>query len=134
MFWLRNLAHCCGFIGFKPVYIKNTTLLGTTHSNDGKSDEITEDNLKLCQVYCDNQPTINRCMKPGRWASKRKVHINYTKSVEYCNPDSALQICKLAHVKSQENQADIFTKIGVNVQDWLILRMRIMNLPSKHGR
>ena len=73
-------------------------------------------------------------MKPGRWASKRKVHINYTKSVEYCNPDSALQICKLAHVKSQENQADIFTKVGVNVQDWLILRMRIMNLPSKHGR
>ena len=97
---------------------------------DGKEDEIEPAEVKLCEVFCDNAPTINRCMKPGRSSAKRKVHINHTKAVEYCNPDSPLHICELKHVKSAENQADIFTKIGVTKGDWLTLRMRLMNLPS----
>ena len=103
---------------------------------DGKADEnASRDEIKLCEVFCDNEPTIKRCMKPGRWTAKRKVHINHTKSVEYTNPDSPLQICKLTHVKSADNPADVFTKIAENGarENWYKLRMRIMNLPTLRG-
>jgi len=134
VFWLRVLANDLGFKGFKPSYYKNQSLVSEAQHNDGKLDEvIPDDDYKLSTVFCDNEPTIKRCAKPGRWASKRKVHINNTKSVEYCNADSPLRICNLVHVRSALNIADVFTKIGVDTNNWLLLRMRLMNLPKKFG-
>ena len=69
-------------------------------------------------------------MKPGRSSAKRKVHINHTKAVEYCNPDSPLHICELKHVKSADNQADIFTKIGVTKGDWVTVRTYEVDEPT----
>ena len=87
----------------------------------------------MCTVFCDNNPTISRCDKPGRWQAKRKVHINNCKSVEYCNPDSALRICDLKYIKSAENNADVLTKVSGDKIGWIHLRMKIMNLSSKWG-
>jgi len=134
IFWLRNLANDLGFKGMKPLYYKNHSMVSQADHADGKEEEVTaNDDYILSKVYCDNEPTIKRCAKPGRWASKRKVHINNTKSVEYTNMDSPLRICELFHVPSALNIADIFTKIGVDTNNWLLLRMRLMNLPTKYG-
>ena len=134
IFWLRNFAHSCGFQGFDPVSYESSPITSRSSHDDGRAPSVvpTED-LKMCTVFCDNNPTISRCDKPGRWQAKRKVHINNCKSVEYCNPDSALRICDLKYIKSAENNADVLTKCSADKFGYIHLRMKIMNLPSKWG-
>ena len=104
LFWFRNLANDCGLP--QP---------------------------ELTQAFVDNKPTIQRTENPARWRRKRKVHIVYFKTVEYCNEDSHLRIIDLHHIPGDKNPADYWTKITRKEAETLGMRMVIMNLKSKWG-
>ena len=88
---------------------------------------------ELSPCFVDNKPTTQRIERPQRWRRKRKVHIQYFKTVEYCNADSELRIIDLKHIPGDKNPADVWTKVSGKIDEWLVLRMQIMNLNTKWG-
>ena len=88
---------------------------------------------RATDAFVDNKPMIQRTQNPARWRRKRKVHIVYFKTVEYCNEDSHLRIIDLHHIPGDKNPADYWTKITGKEAETLGMRMVIMNLKSKWG-
>ena len=131
VFWLRNMAHECGFSGYEPVMTPGHSISGGGEHHDGRDAYATSrENVILTDVFCDNKPTVQRTKNPMRWRRERKVHICYTKCVEYCWDESELRIIHLHHIDGKKNIADMWTKVSKDKQLFYGMRMQIMNLPE----